>query len=946
MYDPNEIEPRISNFWEKNKIYEKAKKQNLGKKVFYYLDGPPYTSGRVHLGHAWGKSLRDAVIRFKRMQGFDVWDRPGFDMHGLPTEHKVEEKFGIKHKDEIVKFGVARFVNECEKLSLENMNQMIADFKRLGVWMSWSSPYMSITKDFISGVWWLISMAHKNKRLYEGMRTMQWCSHCATALAKHECEYKNIKEESIFVKFPIKNKKSEFLVIWTTTPWTLVYNLAVMVNPDFNYALIEVNNEKWIVAQKLLGFVEKIGKMYKIIKTIKGSELEGMEYKHPWEEEIPELSRLKKEHKKVHTVILSKEYVTLESGSGLVHCAPGCGPEDYEVGHKNNLPTFNSINEEGVFPEGMGRFSALKAKKDDKKFIDALNDFLIATVPYEHEYAHCERCHEPVVFRATVQWFFKIEDLIPEMRRLNKKVVWIPDWAGSAQFDSWLANLRDNSITKQRYWGTPIPIWKCKSCGDFIVLSSIEELEKLSKTKIKNPHKPFIDEIKIKCGCGAAKTRLPDILDVWIDAGTTSWNCLDFPRKKDLLKRIFPADLILEGKDQIRGWFNLLIIASMIAMKKHSYKAVYMHGMINDALGRKMSKSLGNYILPEEEIQKYGADALRYYMIGGASPGLDLNYNIEDLKVKHKNLVVLWNLVNYLIEYAKETKINPAKSKQTKLDLEEAYILSRLNSTIQLVTRLYEDYQIQEVPSRVEELFLELSRWYIQITREKINSKDSTIVISTIYQVLFDCLKMFSTIAPFATEEIYQKLKSEFRLKGDSIHLYGWPVINKKLINKKLEEDMAFVQKMVQEILVQREKAGLGIRWPLQSATITTKESLAKGLERIIKLQTNVKEIFTKKADEFKVELDIKLTPELESEGFTRELVRRIQELRKKSGLKKSDRIKLTIKAEHTITNWKDEIKDKVGASKLEFVTEEVKGQFKNKAIIKGKSFEFGFDKV
>jgi len=876
------------------------------------------------------------------MSGFDVWSRPGFDMHGLPTEHKVEEKFGIKHKDEIVKFGIARFVNECEKLSIENMNQMITDFKRIGVWMDWHSPYMSITKDFINGVWWLIFTAWKNKRLYEGMRTMQWCSHCATALAKHECEYRNIKEDSIFVKFPIENK-SEYLVIWTTTPWTLAFNLAVMVNPDFDYATIEVDKERWIIAKELLSFVEKIGKSYKIIKTVKGAELEGLKYKHPWESEIQEFRMLEKKHKKVHTVVLSKEYVTLESGSGLVHCAPGCGPEDYEVGHKNNLPTFNNINEEGVFPEGMGRFSALKAKKDDKKFIEALESFLVATVPYEHEYAHCERCHEPVVFRTTVQWFFKIEDLIPEMRKLNKKVFWVPDWAGSAQFDSWLANLRDNSITKQRYWGTPVPIWKCKSCGDFIVLSSIEELEKLSKTKIKNPHKPFIDEIKIKCTCGAIKTRLPDILDVWIDAGTTSWNCLDFPRRKDLF-RLFPADLILEGKDQIRGWFNLLLIASMVAMKKHSYKAVYMHGMINDALGRKMSKSLGNYILPKEEIQKYGADAVRYYMISGAAPGLDLNYNVKDLKVKHKNLIVLLNLVNYLIEYAKDAKFNPTKEAKQKYCLEELYILSRLNSTIQTVTELYENYQIQEVPGRLEELFLELSRWYIQITREKINSKDAPLVISTIYQVLVDCLKMFSTIAPFATEEMYQKLKGEFKLKEDSIHLCGWPVVNKKLINKKLEKDIALVQKIIQEILIQREKVGFGIRWPLQSATILVKESLTKDLERIIKLQTNVKEIIAKKAEEFKVELDTRLTPELEAEGFTRELTRRIQELRKKAGLKKSDKIKLTIKSDYNLSDWKNEIMDRVGAKKLDFV-DIVSGEFKEKVNIKGKEFKIGFKK-
>ena len=853
-YDPKVIEPEILKFWEENRIHQKAKDRNKGKKSFYFLDGPPYTSGRIHLGQAWNKALKDSVLRFKRMAGFDVWDRAGYDMHGLPTEHKAEEKLGIKHKDEILKFGVEKFVKECKAVSLHNLELMNKDFIRLGVWMDFENAYKSITNEFMEGEWWLIKKAHENKRLYEGLKTMQWCANCGTALAKHELEYKNIKEDSIFVKFKVKGKENEFLVVWTTTPWTLAFNLAVMVNPELEYVRAKVGSEVWILAKGLAGvFLGSIDKKFEVIEQFKGAALKGLKYEHPLKNEIKPFDEIKSE--KLHSVILSEEYVDLRAGSGLVHCAPGCGPEDYEVGHREGLPPFNSISEIGIFPSSMGKFSGLTAKKDDKKFVDALreNNALISITAVEHEYAHCWRCHKPVVFRTTKQWFFRVEDMIEEMRELNKKVFWQPDWAGSNWFDSWLKNLRDNGITRQRYWGTPLPIWKCNKCDNYTVVGSIKELKKLADNVPDDLHKPYIDEVTIKCKCGGVQNRIPDILDVWIDAGTTSWACLDYPQREDLFKKLWPAEFILEGKDQIRGWFNLLLVASMVSMGKHSYKACYMHGFVQDATGRKMSKSLGNVISPYEVIDSYGADTLRHYMIGSTNPGLDINYNMEDAKIKNRNLNILWNLHKYLIDYSKDLGVNPSKIRAVDSSIEENYIISKLNSAIEKTTLLFNEYKLNEAPWAAEELFLDLSRTYIQLTRDKASigsDDDKKAVLYTVFNVLLGCLKLFAPIAPFITEAIYQNLRKEFDLKEESIHLLGWPVSETKSVDKKLEENMGIISSIVQNALAAREKIQLGIRWPLKEIVVVSSDKKAvdavEKLMPIIKLQLNVKDVIVK----------------------------------------------------------------------------------------------------
>jgi isoleucyl-tRNA synthetase len=1013
-YDFSKVEKEVLSHWKKNRVHQKAQEKNKGKKPFYFLDGPPYTTGRVHIGTAWNKSLKDQVLRYKRMAGFDVWDRAGYDMHGMPTEQGVQKELGLKYKEDIQKVGIAKFTTACRDFAIRNMEYMNDDFTRLGVWMDFKNAYQPIKREYIEGEWWLIKKAHENKRLYEGEKTMHWCAHCGTSLAKHELEYQNVSEDSIFLKFPVVGSEKEFLVIWTTTPWTIPYNLGVMVNPKLDYIRAKVEDEVWIVAKGLAaGVINTVAdKKYKVLEEFKGHKLEGIRYTHPLYDDIKPFKELKAD--KLFSVVLSEEYVDLSAGSGLVHMAPGCGPEDYEVGYREGIPPFNNLSESGVFPKDMGQFSGLQAKKDDKKFIKALDmsGALIETTKVEHDYAHCWRCKNPVIYRTTRQWFFKVEDLKENMRELNKEIYWVPGYAGSRNFDSWLANLRDNGVTRQRFWGTPLPVWKCGRCGDYVVIGSVKELKKHTDKIPDDLHKPWIDEVSWKCKCGGKMRRIPDILDVWVDSGTASWNCLDFPHRKDLFDKLFPADFILEGIDQIRGWFNLLFVASMVGMQRPSFKSVYMHGFVQDSQGRKMSKSLGNYILPQEVVDKFGADTLRFYMIGGCNPGVDLNYNNEDTQSKFRNLGVLWNLHNFLMDFLDSNGINHSQLKkelEKEFGIEEKYIFSRLHSTIKKTTDAMEGYMLNEVPWLVEGLFLDLSRGYIQMVRDKATAgteTDKKVVAYTLFHVLHDTLKMLAIICPFITDKIFLNLKERFGLREESIHLYSWPKHDSKRINEELEAHMAFASTAIQAMLRGREKAQLGVRWPLREVVFATKDDGLKEavgqLSELMKRLVNVKDIVvcerldgvktTVKADYNKlgpdfgelapqviakimaespetmlghiaregkftlklegkevnvvkehlivehkvpepytevgfrygtVYLNTSLDERLEAEGFARELMRRIQQMRKELGLKKTDLVDVYLdtseEMQAMLKPWRNQVSDRVGAVSVTF---------------------------
>jgi len=1022
-------EEEILKFWDKNKIYEKQKSKCKNGKNFYFLDGPPYTSGHVHIGTAWNKALKDMILRYKRMRGFNVWDKAGWDMHGMPVELKTAKKLKLKTKEDIEKFGVGKFSKECLNFAKDNLNSMEKEFHRIGVWMDFDNAYKSIDNEFMENVWWLIKQAHEKKLLYEGDKTMTWCADCGTALAKHELEYENVEEDSVFLKFQSNDDSKKFYIIWTTTPWTIPLNLAIMVNPEIDYLEIKVGNEKWIIAEALTNiFMGMIGKKYKVLKKFKGKTLEGKRYIHPYENELKILQDLRKKHKKAYSILLSEEYVDTSGGSGLVHCAPGCGPEDQEVGAANGLPAFNELDEYGVFSDKMGKFAGKKAKTDDSIFIKDFekNGCLITTTQVGHEYAHCWRCKNPVVFRATKQWFFAIEGLKELMLKENEKVTWVPDVAGSSNFKNWLDNLKDNAITRQRFWGTPVPIWTCKKCKDISVVGSSKELKKLGAKVPDNLHKPWIDKVTFKCKCGGTKERVPDILDVWIDAGSVSWNCLDYPATKKNFD-LFPADFILEGHDQIRGWFNMLLVDSMIAMKKHCYKAVYMHGFIQDTKGRKMSKSLGNIISPNEVIEKFGADTLRYYMIGAAKAGVDMNYNFADAQIRFRNLDVLRNTTKYILSQAKFAGVDPTKIKIGKTTDEDKYMISKLNHAIQTATNMFDNYLLNEIPDVGEELYLELSRWYIKNFRDDFNQTR----IKIAFDSLMAAIKILSPVIPFTTEEIYQEINTEFNLKNKSIHLVDWPKAETQKINKELEDEIDITKTIIKLILGSREKANRGVRWPVKEAVVVTSSSKIKGTLRNYKdmicsrtnllniktgdldgLAFNVKANFQKLGPKYGedvaliagnlasisgntlvegmakkgtyglkvngkhfdltrgdiiieevipegyagqslgnigVYLNLEETHDMITQGFMREIVRKVQSLRKNAGLQQPDRISLEIVAPvdlvKNLEKLAKELKQKVGAKDLDFVAH-ISNKERDDFKVREKKIEIGLKKI
>lgn len=890
MLDFHKVEEEILKFWEDSKIYEKVKEKNSKGKKFYFLQGPPYTSGKLHIGQAWNNSLKDMAMRYKRMQGLDVWDRGGYDMHGLPTENAVQKKLGYKTKEEIEKHGVDKFIKACMDFSVEYAGYMDKDLWKMGVWMDHKNAYKPIEKEFVSGEWAFFKKASEQGRLYKGLKTMHWDAETETSLAKHELEYKNITDKSVFLKFKKKGTKNEYFVIWTTTPWTIPFNLAIMAGPEIEYVKIKVDGEYWILAKALVGIFMNsvVGKKFEIVEEFLGKELEGQEYEHFFDSDMQGIYKeLKKQSPKIHTIVMSSEYVDTTSGSGLVHCAPGCGPEDFEVGKANDIGPYNTLNERGEF-EDTGKYTGWVAKTEDYKFIKEFEEknVLIASTKIEHEYPHSDRSHKPVIFRTTEQWFLRTEDLSKDLLKMDKEVHWVPDKSGES-YRRWAENLRDNSVTRQRYWGCPVPIWVNENDQeDYIIVGSVEELEKLSKKKFDDLsiHRPWIDEVLIKKD-GKTYKRIPDVSDVWIDSGTASWNSLH--NDPELIKKYFPADLVLEATEQTRLWFSLLQICSAVMFGKSSYKNVYVTGMIYDIGGVKMSKSLGNILSPYEVIDKYSADIMRNYLCS-TSAAQPISFSWNDIKVKQRNLLILSNIASFILDLERQ------KPKKGKLGVEEKWILSKYHSALKKATQLFDEYRLDETIVVVEDIFMTLSRDYIKFIRDK--APENSAVLETLKEIYVGILKMFAPVVPFLTDSLWQTLKENKIVEEESIHLSTWPKFDEKKINDKLEEKFNEASKIIELGLAERDKQKIGLRWPLQTAKVTSTIPLGDELKEVIALQLNLKSVqLWTSAGVSVVELDTTQTDELLGEGYAREIARKIQAERKNAGLQKGDLISLKL---------------------------------------------------
>ncbi|MFH0832582.1 MAG: isoleucine--tRNA ligase [Candidatus Aenigmatarchaeota archaeon] len=912
----NELE--IKEYWKKQKIYEKARKRK-GRK-FYFLDGPPYATGSIHMGTAWNKILKDCYIRFLRMSGYSVWDQPGYDTHGLPIENKVEKELGMRSKADIERIGVEKFVLECRKFATKYIDIMNGQFDDLGVWMDWSNPYLTLTNDYIEGAWHTFKIAYEKGLLYHGLYPVHVCPHCETAVAYNEIEYKKVSDPSVFVKFQVKNGNNTFLVIWTTTPWTLPANTGIMVNPNAEYVKVKTNDETLILAnERLSAVMEKIGCVdYHIVEKITGIELENLEYEHPLKDIFSFLKDVK------HRVVLSEQFVSLEEGTGLVHTAPGHGQEDYRVGKEKGLSVISPVNLKGVYNEECGEYAGMFVKSADRKILDELKNrgLLLHEEKVVHDYPMCWRCDSPLLQLSVPQWFFAVTKMRKKLRDENKKVNWYPDWAKN-RFDNWLENLSDWPISRQRYWGIPLPIWRCE-CGATKVIGSRKELPRVPK----DFHRPYIDKIEMKCRCGKKMKRIPDVLDVWFDSGLASWASLGYPKNKALFKKMWPSDFQTEGPDQIRGWWNSQLITSVITFDRAPFKNILFHGFVLDAHGIKMSKSKGNVVTPDEIVKKYSRDILRLYLLS-SPPWDDFYFSWNEIADVAKAFIIMENSFNFVKTYG-------GKGKKKKLMAEDRWLLSRLNSLIESCTKNLEEYNGHKAAVDIRDFTVnDFSRWYIKIIRDRVwigNKKDDA-ALHTLYEVSKSLATLLAPFCPLFSEYVYRNILKEKK----SVHLCDWPKPNKKMIDRNLEEKMTVAKKVVELVNTMRKENNIKLKWPLKEIIITKNLS---GLECILRNMCNVKNIgygesrlkVCKEFDNENVFLNIEMDESLREEALLREVIRKVQEMRKNEKLVIKDEIILTLNGCDEMKKFEKEIMNEVGAKKVLF------------GKVSGKTDELAFD--
>ncbi|MFX1387911.1 MAG: isoleucine--tRNA ligase [Promethearchaeota archaeon] len=970
-----ELEEKILEFWKEKDIYSLIRKKEEGKEIWRFIDGPPYTTGSIHLGTAWNKVLKDYLIKYKRMRGFKVTDTPGYDTHGLPIEVQMEKELGIKNKQEIQKFGIDKFIKSCKEFALKNLAIMNDQFKRLGCYFwDWENPYITFRNSYIEGIWWTLKRAWENNLLYKFYRPLNCCPRCATALAKHEHEYRNIKDTSLFLKIKSADMDDTYFIIWTTTPWTLVANSAIMANPIAEYAKVYIEDlkEYWILSKNSITHLisGELGYKYKIVEDYIGEELEGKKYIHPLLDEVPYQREFAKQSEKVHSIILSEEYVSASEGVGLVHTAPGHGPEDFEVGVANNIPIFNPVTIRGIYKKEAGQFEGLNVFDANQKILDLLKEkgTLILTTEIEHEYAHCWRCDSKLVYRATNQWFFRTENLVPDLLEKNDEIYWIPEWAGSRWFKSWLTTLKDWCISRQRFWGIPLNVWICdnENCEDITVIESGSELKDIAGECPEDLHRPWIDKVTWKCkACNKGiKKRIPDILDVWLDSGSVMWAAQEIYDGKSHYDTWVPADFIIEGKDQIRGWFNSLLNSAMVSSGRKNYNACYMHGWVLMEKA-KMSKSKGTIINPEDliegtvpELQKNksfskikGAETFRFYCIGVTQPGRDFNFNLKEYTDTYKIINTIWNVYVYANEKFNLTGFNPSDAKYAtkKMSKLDKWIISRLNSTIKKVTKLSDEYQLPWITGELRDLIVnDMSRWYIMLNREKLDiySEDPNklLIMGILYRVLYKVLLLLAPINPMISEEIFLKMfQSHLESIGfketKSIHLQKWPEYDENSIQLELEEQMHFTRELIEIVRAIKDENRIRLRWPNKKIIIEEKKDMPKiEFLEIIKKVGNVKELeivkSVKPSDNLikaetkfcNIYLDISLDENLLSERVINDLIRNIQFIRKKHGYKVGDKILLKIGTNSKyLKNFLDRnqntITDKINVETLEIIS-------------------------
>ena len=970
-YDAKGIEKDIQEYWKSNNAYEKTREARKGGKKFYFVDGPPYTTGSIHLGTAMNKTVKDILIRYWSMNGYNVRDQPGFDMHGLPIEVKVEKNIGVHSKKDIEELGIDKFVETCKTFAQGLRADMTEQFKQLGVWMDWDNPYQTIKLEYIESAWWTLQKAYEKGLLKDSSRVVTWCPRCETALAEAEIEYWDETDPSIMVRFPIRGDSAS-LLIWTTTPWTLAANMAVAVHPDFDYARVKMSGpkgeEELIILESQADYVMQKGgyEKFEVLKRMKGQELEGIAYEPVFKlDAVPAAEWNYK--------VVTATYVE-QDNTGLVHTAPGHGPDDYETGKRYGIPPFCPVAENGrytdEFPLMVGK--KVKTVHDDViKYLEE-NGRLYNSSKIKHRYGHCWRCKSPIIYRNTRQWFVEVPKVKDEMLSEIDRAKWVPDWAGSTREKNWVEGARDWCISRQRYWGIPMPVWECE-CGEKKVVGQYEELKAgEGYTDGMDTHRPWIDGVTFKCPkCGKTMHRVPDVLDVWFDSGVAAWASLGYPHHKEEFDKWWPGDFIVEAHDQTRGWFYSQLGAGVISFDRAPYDEVMMHGWVLDPKGQKMSKSLGNVIEPLEIIDQVGADSLRYYMIKSNAPWEDTAFQKDGPRNARKVLNTYWNVVNFASTYMILDNYDPDRftmeSITPHLRDEDRWMISRTEKIVRTVTKYLESRELHLVARELEDYILEdLSRWYVCLVRDRSWSEgadaeaDKNATYFTLYYAIMKTALVLAPIAPHIAEEVYQHMGG----KKLSIHMEDWPVCDDKLIDDGIEHSMSLVRNIVDIIAAERAKMGSKLRWPLLQVFVRGNDAdvnkAVKMFDDVLAQQGNIKKVQYLGKDEIPsvendiepvafdegtVFIDFNVTPEIEAEGYARELIRRIQQMRKDMKLKVEQYVDAEVCAEDRLVglfdSWKDHIANEVRAQNLVF-TSEPKGAEVKEWDVTGKMITIG----
>ena len=875
-------EKKVEEFWKENHIFEKSMENRKEGETYTFYDGPPTANGKPHIGHVLTRVIKDMIPRYRTMKGYMVPRKAGWDTHGLPVELEVEKKLGLDGKEQIEEYGMEPFIKQCKE-SVWKYKGMWEDFSStVGFWADMEHPYVTYYDDYIESEWWALKEIWNKKLLYKGFKIVPYCPRCGTPLSAQEVSqgYKTVKERSAVVRFKVVGEDAYFLA-WTTTPWTLPSNVALCVNPDETYCKVKAaDGYTYYMAEALLDKVlgklakEEGEKAYEVLETYKGTDLEHKEYE-PLFACAGEAAA--KQKKKAHFVTCDT-YVTMSDGTGIVHIAPAFGEDDSRIGRNYDLPFVQFVDGQGNLTKETPYAGVFVKKADPMVLTDLDKEGKLFDAPkFEHEYPHCWRCDTPLIYYARESWFIKMTAVKDDLIRNNNTINWIPESIGKGRFGDWLENVQDWGISRNRYWGTPLNIWQCE-CGHMHSVGSRQELFEMSgdeRAKTVELHRPYIDEITLKCPeCGGEMHRVPEVIDCWFDSGAMPFAQHHYPfENKELFEQQFPANFISEAVDQTRGWFYSLLAESTLLFNKAPYKNVIVLGHVQDENGQKMSKSKGNAVDPFDALNKYGADAIRWYFYINSAPWLPNRFHGKAVvEGQRKFMSTLWNTYAFFVLYANIDNFDPTKYnlEYDQLPVMDKWLLSRLNTTVQAVDNDLANYKIPEAARALQEFVDEMSNWYVRRSRERFWAKgmeqDKINAYMTLYNALVTIAKTAAPMIPFMTEDMYQNLvRSVDKDAPESIHLCDFPTVNEAWIDKDLEADMKELLEIVVLGRACRNTANIKNRQPIGTMYVKAEKKMSEFYTDIIADELNVKEV--KFADDVESFISYSFKPQLRTVG-------------------------------------------------------------------------------